>query len=290
MHCAPPESRQHISTQGTSIVRKVTLPKTDLCVSRFIFGTASLFNVGRQRDRMNLLSAAVDAGFSHFDTAPYYGFGLAERDMRPMLKAHPDVSFTTKVGIYSPGGERQSGAAVFVRKAGGRLVPALSRPTIDFSIARARRALEGSLQRTGRDRIDLYTLHEPELPMLVAAEWQRWLEDCRSSGKVRHFGLALTADKLAPFLEQDAMIGDVVQLCDSFEEREADLLERFGIPMQITYGYVSSALRHQSPLSVPELLKQSLQRNAEGAVIVSSTKVHRLPQYAAIAEDAAHDQ
>lgn len=271
-------------------MRRIELPSSDLKVSRFIFGTASLFNVNvaRPKERQNLLAAAVAAGFTHFDTAPSYGFGLAERDLAPILKAHPNVSFTSKVGIYSPGGEEQGNMSVFLRKASGRIIPAISRFTIDFSLSRAKNALEGSLKRTGRDTIDLYTLHEPELQLVQVDEWQRWLEDCKSNGKIREFGFALTADQLAPFLEHDVMIGNIIQLIDSLEDREADVLAKYGKPMQITYGYVTAAFRHNSPLSVPEILKQSLQRNREGAVIVSTTKISRLPQYAKIVEEVDH--
>ena len=112
---------------------KVILPGTDMPISRFSFGTASLFAVGTAKRRARLLSAAYDHGFTHFDTAPYYGFGTAERDLRTLLRAHSSVTVATKVGIYSPGGEAQSSTAVFLRKAAGRIVPALSRPTIATS-------------------------------------------------------------------------------------------------------------------------------------------------------------
>lgn len=268
-------------------MRTIKLASSDLKVSRFIFGTASLFNVNiaKPKERQKLLAAAVDAGFTHFDTAPSYGFGWAERDLAPILKAHPNVSFTSKVGIYSPGGENQGNLSVFLRKASGRVIPAISKFTIDFSLSRAKDALEGSLKRSGRDTIDLYTLHEPELPLLQVDEWQRWLEDCKSSGKVHEFGFALTTEQLVPFLEHDVMLGNIIQLIDSLENKEADLLTRHGKPMQITYGYVTSAFRHHTSLSVPEILKQSLQRNREGAVIVSTTKISRLPQYAKIVEE-----
>ena len=270
------------------MMRTIELQLCDLKVSRFIFGTASLFNVGRPKERQNFLEAAVDAGFTHFDTAPYYGFGLAERDLAPILKAHPEISFTSKVGIYSPGGEEQGNISAFLRKASGRILPAISRPTIDFSVSRAKYALDASLKRTGRDTIDLYALHEPELRLLQVDEWQRWLEDCKFSGKVRQFGLDVTADQLAPFLEHDVKIGNIIQLTDSLEDREADLLAGYGMPMQITYGYEFAAMSRNSSLSVPEILRQSLQRNRDGAVIVSTTKISSLPQYAKIVEEVDH--
>ena len=266
-------------------MRTIELALCDLNVSRFIFGTASLFNVGRPKERQNLLTAAVDAGFTHFDTAPYYGFGLAERDLAPILKAHSNISFTTKVGIYSPGGEEQGDFSVFLRKASGRLMSAISRPTIDFSVSRAKISLEGSLKRTGRDIIDLYALHEPELRLLQVDEWQRWLEDCKVSGKVREFGLDVTADQLAPFLAHDVKIGNLIQLVDSLEEREADILARCGKPLQITQGYESAATRRNSSLTIPEIFKQSLQRNRDGAVIVNSTEISLMPEYANIVKE-----
>ena len=84
-----------------------TLPGTDLTVSRFVFGTSSLFNVRGRANRMALLEEAIAQGFTHFDTAPYYGFGHAERDLAPVLRRHPDVGVTTKVGLCSPGGGAQ---------------------------------------------------------------------------------------------------------------------------------------------------------------------------------------
>ena len=131
-------------------MNRVLIPGTDISTSRFIFGTASLFNVGTSRDRQKLLHLAIDKGFSHFDTAPYYGFGMAERDLAPLLASHHEVTVTTKVGIYPPGGELQSGPTIFLRKASGKIVRALSRRIIDGSVSRAQKSLEGSLKRLGR--------------------------------------------------------------------------------------------------------------------------------------------
>jgi D-threo-aldose 1-dehydrogenase len=271
------------------VVRKVQLAETSISVSRFVFGTGSLFNSGTTKVRQALLFSAIDAGFTHFDTAPYYGFGTAELDLAPILKKHPDATVTTKVGIYSPGGEPQPTTAVFLRKAAGRFIKSLSRPTVDFSVARAMQALEGSLRRLNRNRIDVYTLHEPEFRLLNTDEWQRWLENVVDEGKVRTFGLALTADKLQPFLEHRSKLARFVQVCDSLGGREADILTAFGKPLQITYGYVSAARRERSSLSVIDVLQRALRRNPKGAIIVSTTKASRLPQYARLSETKLDD-
>ncbi|MBC8740952.1 aldo/keto reductase [Paraburkholderia sp. UCT31] len=272
------------------MVQSVQLTGTPIVLSRFIFGTASLFNSGPEKARRRLLFSAVDAGFTHFDTAPYYGFGLAERDLGHVLKARPEVTVTTKVGIYSPGGEEQSGAAVFVRKATGRFIKAISGPTVDFSVARAKRTLEGSLRRLKRDSIDIYALHEPELSLLNTDEWLKWLESLLRDGTIRTFGLALTTDKVEPFLAAGSELTRFIQVHDSLSGREADVLTCYRKPFQITYGYVSASRKEGSPLSVTEVLRRALLRNTNGAIIVSTKQLARLQQYARLVEETADAQ
>jgi aryl-alcohol dehydrogenase-like predicted oxidoreductase len=99
-------------------MNQITLQGTDIRVSRFSFGTAGLFNASLSaRERGRLLNAAYDAGFTHFDTAPYYAFGIAERDLRPFLASRPNATVTTKVGLYS---RRGSAADAFGVPAQGR--------------------------------------------------------------------------------------------------------------------------------------------------------------------------
>jgi D-threo-aldose 1-dehydrogenase len=267
-------------------MRRIVLPGTNLTVSRFAFGTASLFNVGGEKQRRDLLFSAYDAGFSHFDTAPYYGFGWAERDLKPLLAARPDVTVATKVGIYSPGGEEQSQAAVFLRKAAGRVIRAISRPTIDFSVARARAALSASLKRLGRERVELYLLHEADLALLDCDEWLRWLES--EKDRVARFGLAVDNARLKSFLGAKTPLADFIQTLDSLDGREADALAADGRPMQITFGYVTAEKTAGGARSVPEVLTAALKRNAQGCVIVSTRKRERLESLAAIAEAADH--
>jgi aryl-alcohol dehydrogenase-like predicted oxidoreductase len=267
-------------------MQKIVLPGTDLILPRFVFGTGGLFNAGSRARRRWLLDAAVDNGLTHFDTAPYYGFGLAESDLAPLLERNPQVTVTTKVGIYSPGGEDQPPSAVFLRKVGGRLFPALSRPTVDWNVARARRSLEDSLRRLGRDHIDLYMLHEPEISLLIADEWLYWLETEVTVGRVRGFGIAVNADRLKPFLAAASPLAAIIQTQDSLVGRQADVILECGRPLQITYGYVSHAMRNQGPVDVPAVLAQALQRNATGAIIVSTRRPKRVPVYASLADKA----
>ncbi|GAA4043562.1 aldo/keto reductase family protein [Parerythrobacter jejuensis] len=264
-------------------MRAIQLPATDLKISRFVFGTSGLFNVRGSDRREALLEEAVAQGFTHFDTAPYYGFGHAERDLAPVLRRHPDVTVTTKVGLYSPGGEAQPAWQVFARKAAGRVLHPISKPALDFGLQRAKMSLLDSLERLGREHIDLLLLHEPQADLVQTDEWLRWLEDCRTEGKVRYFGMAGMPLDVAPLVEQAPALGEVLQLADSLDQHEADAVFTTQ-PMQITYGYVSAAATRARSLNVTGVLTKALQRNRSGAVIVSTTRPERLAQYAPIAD------
>src|SRR5262245_44485441 len=129
-----------------------TLPGTELRLSRFAFGTASLHHLTSARSRRMLLEAAVQHGFTHFDTAPIYGFGSSERDLAPVLAAATGLTVATKVGLYPPGGGAQTRVAIVARKVLGKLYPPLSRVDVDLSVKRAEASLDASLKRLGRER------------------------------------------------------------------------------------------------------------------------------------------
>lgn len=262
------------------------LPGTGLSVSRFVFGTASLFSAGRERERARLLDAAVDAGFTHFDTAPYYGFGTAERDLGALAKRHRHVTITTKVGLYSAGGEGQGYWQVLARKALGKAVPSLARPTVSFDLPRAREALSASLRRLGRNHVELYLLHEPVFDRIDAVAWVDWLDREQSAGRIGRYGLAADADRLRPFLPTDGKLLRFVQTIDSLAGREADALVATGRPLQLTYGYVSAARTAGDDRPIATILSEALARNRNGAVIVSTRKADRVAQYPRILESA----
>jgi D-threo-aldose 1-dehydrogenase len=270
---------------GVQALKTVVIPGTNLRSSKFMFGTASLFNAGNADKRYRLLKAAIDAGFTHFDTAPYYGFGAAERDLKAVLREHPDVSVTTKVGIYSPGGQNQSDAMIFFRKAAGRLMRRISAPTKSFELSKAKEALDESLRRLGRETIDVYALHEPDPGQVDMHEWLAWLQSAVEAGKVRYFGLAITHHRLEHIARECPQLCQYIQLFDSLERKEANALEKFGLPRQVTYGYVSAARKNGSQASVNSILREALKRNPNGSIIVSTTKPERTTQYSRLLEE-----
>ncbi len=260
-------------------MKKIVIPGTDIEVSKFIFGTASLLSAGSSLTRNRLLHAAVEHGFTHFDVAPYYGFGIAERDLAPVLKAHPQVTVTTKVGLYSPGGENQSSLSVLIRKAGGKIIKSLSRPRSTFDLKRAQLSLEGSLRRLGRECIDLYLLHEPQYEHVETQAWMEWLQSRQRAGQIRAFGIAMFAHQVTPFLNSNSPLAQVIQISDSVNKHEADIVLQHQRPLQITFGYIAAAQTANDSTPAKKLLQAAMECNQTGAIIIGTKRIERLALY-----------
>ena len=130
-------------------------------VSRLGLGTATLGNLHRrmcgERARA-VLATAWTCGVRHFDTAPHYGLGLAERRLGSFLHGRQGFTVSTKVGrLLRPDPDWAGGL-----DPEGFAVPAAMRRAWDVSAEGLRRSLEESLARTGLDRVDVAYVHDPE--------------------------------------------------------------------------------------------------------------------------------
>jgi D-threo-aldose 1-dehydrogenase len=118
-------------------------------------GTAAIGNLYApvsDADAERTIQAALDAGITYFDTAPHYGFGLAERRLGEALGDAP-VLLSTKVGrLLEPT------AAKGERHAFVDADP--YEPRFDYSADGVRRSFESSLRRLKRDRVDILLAHD----------------------------------------------------------------------------------------------------------------------------------
>lgn len=267
-------------------MRRVILPGTDIQVSRLSFGTSSLHYLPLSRWRQNLLSAAFDHGYTHFDTAPYYGFGLAEEELGRFLKGRRDrITTATKFGIYPPGGVHPNTVSVWSRKAAGMLVPVCSRPVIDWSRDAASKSLELSLRRLGVERIDLLLLHEPDAAAVQSEQFLDWFRSEQRRGKIRAWGLAGQADRMNAWLSKNHPLGLVLQVRDSLDRKEADTVRSHGRDLQITFGYLSAPSLSPVRLAPLAILGKALQRNATGSILVTTRHLARVGELAAVARE-----
>ena len=262
-------------------MKQIQIPDTELQVSRLSFGTASLHHLLRLRDRQNLLQKALDAGFTHFDTSPYYGFGLAEQTLGslPIAWRHR-VTLATKVGLYGPPGALATVPDVYARKILGRVLPGLNRAVVNWSVARAEKSLRHSLARLRRERVDLLSLHEPDAALIQTDEWHRWLQDQVQAGRVRYWGLAGEADRIESLLPRAPALARVIQVRDSLSRRQADGVLQQGRALQFTYGYLTDP--GQSGHRPEATLKLALARNRSGSVLVATRRPERIAALARV--------
>lgn len=128
------------------------------------------------------LERGLEAGVTLVDTADAYGAGHAERALRPVLASHPDVRIATKFGNLIDESARQLTG-------------------VDVSPEYIRSAAEASLSRLGRDRIDLYQLHTPDISTAQAEDAIATLEDLVADGSIAWYGVSTDDPELArPFI------------------------------------------------------------------------------------------
>ncbi len=285
-----PTAASRYRGRAERVVNQVVIARTELVVSRLSFGTARLHHVPSRRARQRLLGHASALGFSHFDTAPLYGFGLAEQELGAFLASQSRaLTVATKIGLYPPGGSRPSLASSWVRSALSRVLPVLSRPVVSWSLERAERSLHLSLARLRREQIDVLFLHEPDARLLGADEVARWLEAQTAAGKVRYYGLAGDVSRFLPWLAQDHAVCRVLQLRDSLGGHEADAALHAGRDLQFSFGYLSRPATANASVigaSATERIRAALRRVPCGSVLVSSCRLAHVEQLSRTASEA----
>lgn len=275
-------------------MQTIMLPGTELTVSRLGFGTSSLHHLPRITDRQRLLQAALDLGFTHFDTARMYGEGMAERTLGTWLAGgqRQRVTLATKFGIPAQVWPERFSALMYAQRALGGIA---RRAGWGGASERARcwteDAAEASLTRSLRslrtDWVDVLLVHEPrmdDLPGLQALA--PWLLRQKADGRVRYLGLAGQAATCLTIHQAMPGVFQVLQVEDSLVGFEADVLTTAGLPLQITYGYLRLAgqARANQPTDAPALLRAALARNSAGMVLVSTRRIERVRELAALTE------
>lgn len=134
------------------------------------------------------IDAALEAGFTLFDTAdiygePSHGFGAAETLLGQALRERPGLR--DRICLATKGGIRPG-------------------TPYDSSRAYLQDALDGSLRRLGVERIDLYQIHRRDW-LTAPDELATTLDDMIASGKIGAVGLSNYAPSEAAALH--AFIG-----------------------------------------------------------------------------------
>ena len=146
-----------------------------LDVSRIGLGTMAMSGYyldpnSSEIESIRTIQRALELGVTFFDTAEIYGPFVNEKLLaRALTGRRDDVVLATKFGLVS---HADGGPGV-----------------LDSSPANIRTAVEGSLQRLGTDRIDLYYQHRVD-PNTPIEETVGALGELVAEGKVLHIGLS----------------------------------------------------------------------------------------------------
>ncbi|MGE0700822.1 MAG: aldo/keto reductase [Hyphomicrobiaceae bacterium] len=180
-------------------IPKRRLGRTGLDVSLLTFGCGAvggLMTKGDPADQLAAVKRALALGVNFFDTAPLYGDGASERNVGRILRElKPDIVLGTKVNI-PPEGKSNVAAAIA-------------------------RSIDESLQRLGRDHVDLLQLHNSistgskprDLhPDVVLGEVAPAFERLKQAGKIRFAGITAIGDTAALHQVVDAKAFDTAQV------------------------------------------------------------------------------
>lgn len=122
----------------------------------------------QEEELLSAVSEAVENGINFFDTADTYGLGTSEKTLAKALDSRKnDVVIADKFGVRVENGHT----------------------FYDNSPEWIEKALAGSLQRLGRDYIDLYQIHYRDNVTPIESVVEA-LEGLKEKGYIRYYGLS----------------------------------------------------------------------------------------------------
>eukprot|EP01133_Synstelium_polycarpum_P022753 gene22753-27293_t len=136
-----------------------------LLTGKLGFGTAPLGNMFRaipEAEALATVDAAWDSGIRYFDTAPFYGAGLAELRLGAALKQRrrDDYVLSTKVGRLILDEQEDPAARALGEKGGLFEFGRKNKIVDDYSADATLRSIENSLKLLDTDRLDIVWVHD----------------------------------------------------------------------------------------------------------------------------------
>ncbi|WP_394219150.1 aldo/keto reductase [Halobacillus trueperi] len=162
-------------------------------------GTAPLGNMFRdvpEEEARETIQTAWDQGVRYFDTAPFYGAGLAEMRVGDVLSKYnrDDYVLSTKVGRYMTDETEKNEEGLFEHGRNNTVIT-------DYTEDATMRSIEQSLERLQTDRLDMVFVHDVS-PDFHGDEWVAKFEEARTGafrvlsrlreeGVIRSWGLGV---------------------------------------------------------------------------------------------------
>ncbi len=178
-----------------------TLGRTGIEVTRLGFGTA-LWAPGKthwtEQHAAHLYNEVLDLGINFIDTA--YDYAFAEEWMgRSLRDRYDEFRLATKCGCTDTRPDLNTSDHIWTRE-------------------NLLKNIDISLQRLGRDSIDITQPHNPTVAATEAGGLVDVLQEIKNSGKIKHIGISTTLPHLPTYL--DWGVFDTMQIPYSALERE----------------------------------------------------------------------
>jgi D-threo-aldose 1-dehydrogenase len=238
-------------------MRRIAVPGIAISIPVIGFGCSALTGMG-EKQALQVLATAFDAGVRHFDVARYYGYGESEGLLGRFLKSRrAQVTITTKFGIDPP---KRTSALRLAMQAGRKLVQlvpatrgflrsraqALVKGGM-FNVNDARTSLETSLRELGTDYVDFYLLHDYVVSGTSPDELAAFLMEAAKAGKIRNFGLGTGIDNVLLALQSQPELCGVLQFENSVLHRNVARLPLSAQQrLTITHGSLGASYRSLS--------------------------------------------
>jgi D-threo-aldose 1-dehydrogenase len=303
-------------------MKQVSLPRSSKKTSQLGFGCAFWSSIG-EPEAARMLDAAYDAGIRHFDVAPYYLNGTAERYVGKLLSKYKDISVTTKFGLLPASAQAfharlmrlllkplfrsiRSGANVPFRAK----ISAISKRKARFSVDEMQASLNRSSILLNRPFIDIFLLHEPDETDFDNQSFLNSIRENVVQGRVGAIGIGAPSNLALEIVKKHGLIWDVMQydwtpfsgsplFPDTFQILYWIFVRNFGETHQ-RFLRNDDLVRHWSDrvgidLYRPDslrnlLLKSALLANEKGIVLVYSSNIDHIHENVMVAENASLDR
>lgn len=231
------------------MLETIDLPGGGRRTTRLGFGCSGLMGGLSERDSLHLLETAFEEGIRHFDVAPSYGHGAAERCLGKFLQGKMELAtVTTKYGILPPQHAGLTSAARAVLRPVTRRLPQVRarlaktanklNTKARFNAEEARLSLDQSLHELGLDRVDLWLLHEPSPKDLGSDDLLTTLREMQGGGRIGAFGVGAERGRVDALWHRHPEYCRVLQFESSILSPQPDYPGAF----RILYRTVSGAL------------------------------------------------
>lgn len=217
--------------------------------SRLGFGLSSIAGSGNFSHQQRLIKTAISCGITHFDVAPLYGSGDAEKILGDVLTTCPEkVTVTTKYGLFPMNAGKLSGVIrsalrpVFRRMGGLKRLAssavdkAYNPKPVKYESGHLTASLDNSLIKLKRP-VDIFLLHDPDISMATDEGLIGELSKVKQSGKALYTGISGAAETLVTAITSFPEIYRVAQLENSLVS---------GAPINQLLGLGTAVITHRA--------------------------------------------